>query len=425
MNIFLTVLILANYAFYALLDLQALPVLIVMSLITYFSGMFIHGRKEKMPASDTKILCLILVGFEVSVLCFFKYSGIFHLPVGMSFYMLMAISFLVDTERGEFSRLPSLTEVLAYISFFPTVISGPIMKSKDMIPQFSSRKKLSLERLQRCLWMLAGGAFMKLVMADRLAAAVDKVYATPLVFSGATLFLTSVAYTMQLLFDFAGYSYMATAVASLLGFDIIANFNLPYISASPSEFWRRWHISLSSWLRDYVYIPLGGNRKGKIRTYINIFLVMTVSGLWHGSTVNFLIWGMLHGAGQIIYKAVSDRRKDTTPNRHRIFWTVLTFLFVNFLWIPFRMPTLRDAWTVFSRIVTLRPGAAYYYTYTFIFAAALLAVEIAGIKLNDGNNPLRPLPFDKMYARITFCVLVIATAMFAYFGSGAFIYAKF
>jgi alginate O-acetyltransferase complex protein AlgI len=273
--------------------------------------------------------------------------------------------------------------------------------------------------------MIAAGAFMKLVMADRLAAAVDKVYETPLVFSGMTLFLTSMAYTMQLLFDFAGYSYMATAVASLLGFDIISNFNLPYISASPSEFWRRWHISLSSWLRDYVYIPLGGNRKGKLRTYINIFLVMTVSGLWHGSTVNFLVWGMLHGIGQIVYKAVSDNRKDTTPDRHRILPIVITFLFVNFLWIPFRVPTLHDAWTVFTRIITLQPGASYCYIYTFIFAAVLISVEIFGIKFNKGDNPLRPLPLDKMYGRIALCILVIATAMFAYFGNGAFIYAKF
>ena len=218
---------------------------------------------------------------------------------------------------------------------------------------------------------------------------------------------------------------MAIAVASLLGFEITGNFNLPYISADPSEFWRRWHISLSSWLKDYVYIPLGGNRKGTLRTYINIFLVMTVSGLWHGSTVNFLVWGMLHGIGQIIHKAASGRKKDTGKDKPRILSMILTFLFVNFLWIPFRVPTLQDALTVFIRIITLRPGASYYYTYTFIFAAMLLVTEVIGIRSCGGNNPLRPLPLDKMYGRVALCVLLIMTAMFAYFGNGAFIYAQF
>ena len=425
MNAFLVILLIINYAFYALLDIRALPVLIALSLFTYTGGRIIFARKTGSAETEAKSICILFIAIQVAVLCFFKYSGFFHLPVGMSFYMLMAISYLADVRRGEFKSLPSAVEVLAYISFFPTVISGPIMKSKDLIPQFSSRKKVTGERMQRAVWMIAAGAFMKLVMADRLAVAVDKVYEAPLVYSGATLFMTSVAYTLQLLFDFAGYSYMAIAVASLLGFDITANFNLPYISSDPSEFWRRWHISLSSWLKDYVYIPLGGNRRGKVRTYINIFLVMTVSGLWHGSTVNFLVWGMLHGIGQIIHKAFSGGKKDTGIRKPRILSMILTFLFVNFLWIPFRVPTLKDALTVFIRIITLSPGASYYYTYTFIFAALLLITEVIGIRSCGASNPLRPLPLDKMYGRIALCVLVIMTAMFAYFGNGAFIYAQF
>ena len=151
---------------------------------------------------------------------------------------------------------------------------------------------------------------------------------------------------------------------------------------------------------------------------------MTVSGLWHGSTVNFLIWGMLHGIGQIVHKAFSDNRKDTTK-RCRILPMIINFLFVNFLWIPFRVPTLSEAKTVLYRIITLSPGATYCYTYTFIFAAMLLVTEYAGIRFGGGNNPLRPLPLSKMYGRIAFCILIIATAMFAYFGNGAFIYAQF
>ena len=418
------ILLVISYIFYALLDLHSLPVLFVMSLFTYAGSVIIQSCRVN-ARKRAGAVCLSFIAVQIAVLCFFKYSSAFSLPVGISFYMLMAVSFLVDTLRGEYETLPSLTEVLLYISFFPTVISGPIMKSKEMIPQFSSRKKLTRMRLCDGVWMVVIGAFLKLVMADRLAVAVDTVYRTPLVYSGLTLFLASVSYTLLLLFDFAGYSYMAWGVSTLLGFDIVKNFNLPYISKNPSEFWRRWHISLSSWLKDYVYIPLGGSRKGTARTYINILLVMIVSGLWHGSTVNFLIWGILHGLGQMVHRLFASAKKDVRSNAADIFSMILNFLFVNFLWIPFRAPTLHDSWTIFSRIVTLRPGASYYYVYTFIFGAALLVVQFVGLRRNNGNNPLRPLPLDRMYGRVIFVTVIIATAMFAYFGNGAFIYAQF
>lgn len=423
MNIGLILLLAAGYIFYALLDPYSLPILIACSLITYAGGRLIYSAaaKEKKKA---KIITLAFIGIQTGILCFFKYTSFYHLPVGMSFYMLMAISYLADVYRGEFETLPSLAETLVYVSFFPTVISGPIMKAKELIPQFSSRKKLTGERLSGGLWLIVIGAFMKLVMADRLCVSVDSVYSAPLVYSGLTLFFTSIAYTLQLFFDFAGYSYMAIGVASIIGFDITKNFNLPYMATNPSEFWRRWHISLSSWLKDYVYIPLGGSRKGKARTYVNILLVMIVSGLWHGSTVNFLIWGVLHGIGQMVWRALRGNKKDA-PGPVRIFSMILNFLFVNFLWIPFRVSTPNDAWLIIKRIFTLSPGSSYYYTYTFIFGAVLLIVQFIGARKNGGNDPIHPLPLDRMYGRVIFLTLVIATAMFAYFGSGAFIYAQF
>jgi alginate O-acetyltransferase complex protein AlgI len=217
---------------------------------------------------------------------------------------------------------------------------------------------------------------------------------------------------------------MAIAAATLLGFDIAPNFNLPYLATNPSEFWRRWHISLSEWLRDYVYIPLGGSRKGVNRTYINIFLVMVVSGLWHGSTINFLIWGMLHGIGQIIHRAVAKpRKKDATGSR--IFSMIINFMFINFLWIPFRVPTPSEAWMIFKRIITFAPGASYYYVYTFIFGVLMLITQFIGSRFNNGNDPIKPLALDKLYAKVIFCMIIIVTAMFAYFGNGAFIYSQF
>ena len=425
----LVLLLIANCIFYALLDLKSLPVLIAVSVLTWLGGRMICAKRQKDDnGTSPKRMCIAFIAVLVLILCFFKYSHIIALPIGMSFYMLMAIGFLADCSRGEFASLPSLPETLAYVSFFPTVISGPILKAKEFIPQLSSPKKLNRDRLTNGLWLIVIGLFMKFVCADRLAVCVDKVYATPLVYSGLTLFAASVSYTLQLLFDFAGYSNMATGAACIIGFDIMPNFNLPYIATNPSEFWRRWHISLSSWLKDYVYIPLGGSRKGTARTYINIMLVMIVSGLWHGSTVNFLIWGILHGIGQVVWRAFTGGKKkdaNSRPAAIRILSIFINFLFVNFLWIPFRAQTLPEAWTIFTRIVTFSSGAAYYYVYTFIFAAMLVVVELIGILRNSGNNPIKPLPFDKMYSRVIFFVVIIATAMFAYFGNGAFIYSQF
>ena len=419
------ILLFVCYVFYGLFDLKGLIILIAMSAFTYLGGKSIIDSRNANDEKRARMYCAMFIATQIAFLCFFKYFSP-TLPVGMSFYMLMAISFLVDCEKGHFEELPTVIETLIFISFFPTILSGPILKAHDFIPQIASRQKITKERLTRGVWLIAIGLFMKLCLADRLGVSVDKVYATPLVFSGATLFITSVSYSLQLFFDFAGYSNMAIGVATILGFDISANFNLPYMATNPSEFWNRWHISLSSWLKEYVYIPLGGNRKGITRTYINILLVMIVSGLWHGSTINFLIWGILHGVGQMVHRAVFGKRKDAkSTGAVRILSMILNFLFVNFLWIPFRAKTLSDTWTIIKRIATFAEGASYFYVYTFIFGIMLIIVQFIGAKYNGGNDPIRPLPFDKLYAKVIFLTLIIATAMFAYFGSGAFIYSQF
>ncbi len=420
------ILLCASWLFYACFDIRALILLILLSAFTWLGAKVISGKVTGGQKEIAVKILTICVAIQVAVLAFFKYAGLFPMPVGLSFYMLQAISLLVDTYRGEFggsegsgeAAVPSLPDSLLYIAFFPVVVSGPIIKAKDFIPGLSARKKLTLERFSYAIQFFALGAFLKLVMADRLSVCVDKVYSAPLAYSGLTLFLTSVGYSLQLLFDFAGYSYMAISVAWILGFDLGRNFNLPYMSLGPSDFWRRWHISLSSWLRDYVYIPLGGNRKGEKRTYINIFITMVISGLWHGSTINFLIWGAVHGLWQVLNRAVKVRFP-------RLISMILSFLMVNFLWIPFRAATLNDTRIIISRILTLRPGIGYYYIYIFIFGAMLLLVQFIAARSGKNDDPIKPLPLDRMYGKIIFCVLIIAIFMFAYFGSGAFIYSQF
>lgn len=422
------ILLTASYLFYACFDLKMLAVLVCLSVFTWLGGYIMNKARMAGNIKASKSICLSCIAVQTAVLVFFKFSGLLPMPVGLSFYMLQAISFLADNYRGELKNFPSLTDSLVYIGFFPQIVSGPIVKAKDFIPQLDNRKVLTKERLSYGIQLFALGAFLKLVMADRLAVSVDSVYSAPLAYSGLSLFFASVGYSLQLLFDFAGYSNMAIGIAWLLGYDLGKNFNLPYLASDPSDFWRRWHISLSTWLRDYVYIPLGGSRRGRLRTYINIFLTMLISGLWHGSTVNFLIWGAFHGLWQVIHRTVKNYGHSSLilPLRlKRCISIILTFLAVNFLWIPFRAATLSDTWTIFSRIVTLKPGISYYYIYTFIFGGILIAVSCIAALRNNGNDPLKPLPLDRMYGRVIFCCLIIAIAMFAYFGNGAFIYAKF
>ncbi|MCR5232429.1 MAG: hypothetical protein K6E53_00765 [Lachnospiraceae bacterium] len=423
------ILLASSYLFYGSFDLTMLAVLICLSVFTWIGGYMLNKAQKDGRPKTARIICLSCIAGQTFILMFFKFAGLFPMPVGLSFYMLQAISFLADNYRGELSEFPSLIDTLVYIGFFPQIVSGPIVKAKDFIPQLNSRKKLDTARLSYGIQLFALGAFMKLVMADRLAVSVDSVYSAPLAYSGLSLFFASVGYSLQLMFDFAGYSNMAIGVAWLLGYDLGRNFNLPYLSSDPSDFWKRWHISLSTWLRDYVYIPLGGSRKGKIRTYINIFLTMLVSGLWHGSTLNFLIWGAVHGLWQVIHRVLRDVRpsssKKTIGTGRKYISVILSFLMVNFLWIPFRTETLSDTITVISRIITMQPGISYFYVYTFIFGAILLISQLIAVHLNNGNDPFKPLPLNRMYGKVLFCCFLIAIAMFAYFGNGAFIYAKF
>lgn len=419
----------ASYLFYACFDLRMLAVLIGLSMFTWISARLTDRQIRAGNKMTARSICLLCIAIQVGILMFFKFSHLLPMPVGLSFYMLQAISFLADNYRGQLNGCPPFLDSLLYIGFFPQIVSGPIVKAKDFIPQLSDRKSLTAERLSYGIQLFALGAFMKLVMADRLAVSVDSVYSAPVAYSGLSLFFASVGYSLQLLFDFAGYSNMAIAVAWLLGYDLGKNFNLPYLASNPSDFWRRWHISLSSWLRDYVYIPLGGSRKGKIRTYVNIFLTMLVSGLWHGSTINFLIWGALHGIWQVVHRMLKDLKTSSEGSRKAgsisVIYIILNFLLVNFLWIPFRAATFSDARTIVYRILTLKPGISYYYVYTFIFGGILIVAQIAASRFNHGDDPWKPLPLDRLYGKIIFCCFVIAIAMFAYFGNGAFIYSQF
>lgn len=301
-----------------------------------------------------KIYLAISICLSLGILIYFKYTNffikswneIFHgnfsfvdifLPVGISFYTFQTISYVVDVYKKRVTPTDSFLQYIFYLSFFPLILAGPIMRAKNFFPQIINNKVINKSMIYGGLWLIIIGLVKKAIFADYIAQYNNWVFDAPLTYSGFECFMAVLGYTAQIYCDFSGYSDMSIGMASIMGFDLGKNFNLPYQAKNLSDFWRRWHISLSTWFRDYVYIPLGGNQKGKVRTYLNNLITMLVAGLWHGASYMFLIWGGMHGVGLIIHK-LNKKWLDKIPDRwyFNIFWQLLTFAFVAFLWIFFR-----------------------------------------------------------------------------------------
>lgn len=272
------------------------------------------------------------------------------IPIGISFYTFQAIGYLFDVY---YKRMPAERDFLIYalfVSFFPSIVAGPINKASLMIPQLKAlRPYFDYGKAVDGLKMLLWGMFMKVVVADRLGLYVDTVLPNYMNYTGLSCFVASIFYTVQIYADFAGYSLMAIGMGKVLGFELTENFRRPYFAVSVTDFWRRWHISLSIWLRDYIYIPLRGSRCSKLRNYCNIFITFLISGIWHGANWTFIVWGMMHGIFQIVEKAIGQQ-KCNYGWLGKSFKIFITFMLVNFAWIFFRMPTLDDAIKVIIRI---------------------------------------------------------------------------
>jgi alginate O-acetyltransferase complex protein AlgI len=287
----------------------------------------------------------------------FKDFNIF-LPVGISFFTFQSLSYTIDVYRRKIQPLHNLLDYAFYVSFFPQLVAGPIVRASDFIPQIRKPIYVSRQMLGIGFWFIICGLFKKAIISDYISINfVERIFDNPSLYSGLENLLGVYGYALQIYCDFSGYSDMAIGLALLLGFHFNINFNSPYKSASITEFWRRWHISLSSWLKDYIYISLGGNRKGKVRQHINLLLTMFLGGLWHGASWNFVVWGMLHGVGlslhklwmQITHHKVGDKPKSR-------FWRFVcvfgTFNFACFCWIFFRNKEFSDSMTMITRIFT-------------------------------------------------------------------------
>ncbi len=392
------VILLGSYAFYGWWRIDYLAVVFGMSLVSYATA------KVAAETDDARVKAWAVrmgVAFDLLVLGYFKYtmfimSGIADLsaafggadvtipaiilPIGISFHTFQSISYIIDVARKDAPPARRLVDFLAFGSLFPQLIAGPVLRYKDLAEQFESRTHTTKKFVQG-MGRFAQGLAMKLLIADNAAPLADRVFALG-VPTGAEAWLGALAYSIQLLFDFAGYSAMAIGLGLMIGFTFIENFNNPYTSRSITEFWRRWHISLSYWLRDYLYVPLGGNRKGKVRTYINLWLIMVLGGLWHGANWTFVVWGAWHGLCLMIERAICV----DTPERAwpRIISWPMTMLLVLIGWVMFRAESLSQAVTVYSGMVGLNGWEISTDQIWRIQNSELLALVVGGLIATQG-----------------------------------------
>lgn len=350
-------------------------------------------------------------------------------PVGISFFTFQALGYLWDVYYKKIEAERDFLTYALFVSFFPSILSGPINKASLILPQIKRlRARFDYAKAVEGLKMILWGMFMKVVVADRVALYVDKVFPDYTHFTGITCLLASILYTIQIYADFAGYSLMAIGVGKTLGFELTENFRRPYFAFSVTDFWRRWHISLSTWLKDYVYIPLGGSRCSKLRNYWNIFVTFLVSGIWHGANWTFIVWGCMHGFFQILEK-MTGQQKCEYGAMGRTIKIIITFAIVNLAWVFFRMPSIADAWAMIMRMFDFTlPKTVFIPTNTDLL---LIVVGIGMLMITDFFNefyPQRLRLFDNTSAWVRRSCYVIVFSMImltGVFGADQFIYVNF
>ncbi|MBR6979972.1 MAG: MBOAT family protein [Prevotella sp.] len=360
----------------------------------------------------------------------FQLEGLnWAIPIGISFFTFQALGYLWDVY---YKRQPAERDFLTYalfVSFFPSILSGPINKASLVIPQLKKlRPYFDYGKAVAGLKMMLWGMFMKVVVADRVALYVDTVLPNYANYTGTSCFVASLLYTIQIYTDFAGYSLMAIGVGKVLGFELTENFRRPYFAFSVTDFWRRWHISLSTWLKDYVYIPLGGSRCSKPRNYWNIFVTFLVSGIWHGANWTFIVWGCMHGFSQIIEKMLGQQKCEYGRFGKTV-KIIITFLLVNFAWIFFRMPTLSDACGVIARIFDPSlPMKVYMNSFT---TSAFIAFGLVMLFVKDFSDEFFPDKFQlfenkrKIVRWASYLLVMVSILLAGVFSADQFIYANF
>jgi D-alanyl-lipoteichoic acid acyltransferase DltB (MBOAT superfamily) len=342
------------------------------------------------------------------------------LPIGISFHTFQSMSYTIDAYYGNIKTERSFVRFLTFVSFFPQLVAGPIERASNLLPQLQKTPVITKEDVTEGASLYLIGYFKKVALADYLSLYVDRVYSAPSTFDSGALILATVAFAWQIYFDFSGYTDMARGLAQMMGFRMMLNFNNPYVATGLGDFWSRWHISLSTWFKDYVYFPLGGNRKGKLITYRNMFLTMVISGIWHGAAWTYVVWGVIHAVGRCGTRELemTGWYRDRVP---RFVKQILVFSFVCLAWIFFRAKTMADAMTVLKGIFTKRWGDP---QFPVLMGALLVAVWLYEEFFARGPITRRILEMEPGRVGLA-VVMVVWLAVIAAPSSASFIYFQF
>ena len=364
-------LLLASYYFYMSWNAEYAVLIALSTVITYACALLMEQSDSR---GIRRVVMILGLAVNLGILGFFKYYGFFGdilsrvlglagislrlpafdllLPVGISFYTFQALGYMLDVYRGTIAAEHSLLRYALFVSFFPQLVAGPIERSGNLLHQVNEDHSFDARRAYEGLMIMTLGFFEKLVIADRACLYVDAVYSQWHAASGAQIVLATAAFAFQIYGDFGGYSHIAIGAAKILGFDLMDNFRQPYFAVSVRDFWRRWHISLSTWFRDYVYIPLGGSRVNRFRRAVNTMITFTVSGLWHGAALNYVVWGALNGALQVIEGLLPSRRGKKCSALMRVLCSVWTFAVICLTWLFFRVNALSTGVKMLRRVAT-------------------------------------------------------------------------
>lgn len=443
-------LLVASYAFYMSWSVPCGFLLLATSLVDYAVGAGLERLKDE---RQRKWLLVISIVANLGVLAFFKYANFFlenaaaalnafgiaagpwHynviLPAGISFFTFQSMTYTIETYRRSIPVCHSPRDFLLFTAFFPQLLAGPINRAKDLLPQFGQRVRANWFDIETGLAQFCLGAVKKLVISDQIASSVDLIFRDPGRYDGVTLLVGALGYAIQIYCDFSGYSDMAIGCARMMGFRFMENFQMPYSAVNITEFWRRWHISLSSWFRDYLYIPLGGNRKGPVRTYVNLLITMLLCGLWHGASWNFVFWGGMHGVALAIHRLWSQWRGEASESANaalaflsNIGARVATLAIVLVGWIFFRAQSWDAAVMYLNRMVTMAPDGTRLVSPQIL--GALAVVVAAHLAIRKDRNWAHEIPQSPLPVRIgAYASVAVLLSVFAASEVAPFIYFQF
>ncbi len=448
------VLLVSSLVFYASFDLRYLLFLLFTALSTFLTAKCLHRFSRKVLAVGICVASNVAVWFYIKSLPWslktlwrlLVLMGVkgdapqipLIIPIGISYFTLQAIAYLIDVSKGKIKAEDSFWKYLLFLSWFPAIVQGPISRYEQLMPQLLNKNKLSYDKMRQSLLLVLFGVIKKMVIADRLSIFVSHCFNYPADIKGLVLYLAAIGYAVQLYMDFSGCVDICRGVSGLFGVDMVNNFNRPYFATSIKDFWNRWHISFSSWLKDYIYIPLGGNRKGTVRKYVNIIITFLISGLWHGAGLVFLAWGLLHGLYQTFgaitaplrrkIKALLEIKEGSVSER--IYQRIITFNLVTFAWIFFRAPSFKSAlvyigqmfktfnvWTLFDGEALFGCGLSQNaMILVLINLLAVFAVELFSKRAEDSANGLLNLHFILRWS--VYVLLILDVLFFGVYGSG-------